>query len=514
MAEVTGNVINLTDDEKQKQDETVSNLLKEINNSNNTFVETKAKEEEALKQKEADENFKKENEIYATKSKNFAIASEEDHQKLLERIKESEEKEKAERKNNFFSDAFHKMSVLSKQMKQKKREDNTVTQINIQDDNNLISNVQTEKVKEDAPDYYYMATHDTLTSLKNRRAFEEDKKTLILDQCSFISIDVNNLKYMNDMFGHNIGDLLLTTISNALKTYFLETNCYRFGGDEFLAICKNKKDTNIKINGFNKYLDKETKKYKKEKYVFSASIGVAEYLNNDEDTIEKILERADEKMYEAKKEYKKTHQMFDMRQNDNEVINEKSQQQQIDKEELKRQIREELLQEQEALKQAELEKQKEQTKTTDDLTADEYNEQLSDDLKETKEEALDNNVTSKVSLSRILNNIQQREMDSNNQLYYICIATMDMNSLIVLRNIRAFVDLINDAEIDFVQCSYIYAIFSSGAAWYGNNLPVKGIQKIFDALVDACIAKRGRPLSQDEFLKIPDINIFKDIYLQ
>ena len=62
--------------------------------------------------------------------------------------------------------------------------------------------------------------------------------------------------------------------------------------------------------------------------------------------------------------------------------------------------------------------------------------------------------------------------------------------------------------------SYIYALFSSGAAWYGNNLPVTGVQKIFDAMVNACIAKRGRPLSNDDILKIPDIDMFKDIYMQ
>lgn len=56
--------------------------------------------------------------------------------------------------------------------------------------------------------------------------------------------------------------------------------------------------------------------------------------------------------------------------------------------------------------------------------------------------------------------------------------------------------------------------WASGAAWYGNNLPVTGVQKIFDAMVNACIAKRGRPLSNDDILKIPDIDMFKDIYMQ
>ena len=148
------------------------------------------------------------------------------------------------------------------------------------------------------------------------------------------------------------------------------------------------------------------------------------------------------------------------------------------------------------------------------MTTDEYNNQLSQELQEVKEQAIENTVSNKVSLSRILNNIQQREMDGSSQLFYICIATIDMNALIILRNTRQFLDLMEEADVDYVSCSYIYALFSSGAAWYGNNLPVTGVQKIFDAMVNACIAKRGRPLSNDDILKIPDIDMFKDIYMQ
>ena len=170
--------------------------------------------------------------------------------------------------------------------------------------------------------------------------------------------------------------------------------------------------------------------------------------------------------------------------------NQQVQETQINREEIKAQVREELLKEQEEQKQKELlEKQKaeeaKRPKTADDLTTDEYNNQLSQELQEVKEQAIENTVSNKVSLSRILNNIQQREMDGSSQLFYICIATID-----------------------------IYALFSSGAAWYGNNLPVTGVQKIFDAMVNACIAKRGRPLSNDDILKIPDIDMFKDIYMQ
>lgn len=531
MAEITGDVVNLTQEEIEAQKNNMSSLIDSINASNTSFTEEQKQKEAELKQKENDDYFKYTNEVYATKSKNFALASEEDHQKLLERIKEAEDIDKSAKKSNFFADTLHKVSVLSKQAmfskdekkrleEKEKREPNTVQEIEINNEANEAKIIAkpVEKVSNGGDiDYYYLATHDQLTGLKNRRAFDEDQKTLILDQCSIISVDVNNLKYMNDNYGHEIGDLLIKSVGNALAHNFDIENSYRFGGDEFLAICKRKHQAKTKVKRTLKELDKLTKKHNNEGYVFSASFGIAEFGDVEDDDINKMLKRADERMYEEKELYKKANSQYDMRaiQENNQQIQET----QINREEIKAQVREELLKEQEEQKQKELlEKQKaeeaKRPKTADDLTTDEYNNQLSQELQEVKEQAIENTVSNKVSLSRILNNIQQREMDGSSQLFYICIATIDMNALIILRNTRQFLDLMEEADVDYVSCSYIYALFSSGAAWYGNNLPVTGVQKIFDAMVNACIAKRGRPLSNDDILKIPDIDMFKDIYMQ
>ena len=543
MAEISGtNVVALTEEEKKKQEHTVSDLINHINDSNTDYLSSlKEKEEESQKQQE-EENYALMQEIVAKRSKNFALASEKDHQELLERIKQQEEEEeKQSKKKNFLFDTLHMASVLTNQTKhvltekKQEKEPNTVTETVIHEE--VLEEKGPEKVIISAPektsqdDYYYIATHDVLTGLKNRRAFESDQSNLLLDKCAVVSIDVNNLKYMNDTYGHEIGDLLLQSVGEALSSNFDEENSYRFGGDEFLAVCRNAKQADTRAKRFERALDKLTKKYQEKGYIFAASVGIATYMKASDDDINKMIARADAEMYKEKQEYKSRHPELNMRitgvpnkeEMEAKIRAEIMQEQKATvitaqdvatQEELEARIRAEILAEQEEAKRKEEEARiAAQPKTADDLSVDEYNEQLPDEILNVKEQALSNTVPGEVSLARILNNIQQREGDGNNQLFYVCIATIDMNALILLKNVHEFVELIEEADVDYIQCSYIYALFSTGAAWYGNNLPVKGIQSVFDAMVGACLAKRGRPLTQEEVLRIPDIQMFKDIYM-
>lgn len=88
--------------------------------------------------------------------------------------------------------------------------------------------------------YYNMAYTDALTGLKNRAAFEEKKKELSTNienfqMLSCLSIDMNNLKETNDLYGHSKGDELIIAFSEILKNSFDDLqNIYRIGGDEFI----------------------------------------------------------------------------------------------------------------------------------------------------------------------------------------------------------------------------------------------------------------------------------------
>ena len=89
----------------------------------------------------------------------------------------------------------------------------------------------------------YLSFHDKLTDLYNRAYFEEELKRLNHKRNLPVSIiigDVNNLKIINDTFGHQHGDLLLCKIAGVLKSCFRKSDVIsRWGGDEFSIILPN-----------------------------------------------------------------------------------------------------------------------------------------------------------------------------------------------------------------------------------------------------------------------------------
>ena len=99
-----------------------------------------------------------------------------------------------------------------------------------------------EKLKDYISYINSLAYMDALTGLGNRTAYLE--KTLELDRqiaekeadFAVAVLDINGLKQVNDQFGHDNGDLLITRTGDLLKTIFGAENAYRIGGDEFLAV--------------------------------------------------------------------------------------------------------------------------------------------------------------------------------------------------------------------------------------------------------------------------------------
>jgi hypothetical protein len=89
-----------------------------------------------------------------------------------------------------------------------------------------------------------VAEFDSLTGLPNRYCYNEFLKKPNLSEkssCVFL-FDINNLKYTNDTYGHGKGDELIKNASCCIKECFLDVegkNCYRIGGDEFVAILEN-----------------------------------------------------------------------------------------------------------------------------------------------------------------------------------------------------------------------------------------------------------------------------------
>lgn len=88
----------------------------------------------------------------------------------------------------------------------------------------------------------YLSLYDPLTSLKNRRGIDEDiarlfqKKTEGVFPVLFY-LDLNNFRFINNSFGHTVGDKILIKIAERLRKLLQDTcHIYRIGGDEFLVM--------------------------------------------------------------------------------------------------------------------------------------------------------------------------------------------------------------------------------------------------------------------------------------
>ena len=111
-----------------------------------------------------------------------------------------------------------------------------------------------------------------------------------------MSIDLNNLKKLNDTYGHNEGDHALVETAHALvKSRLPACYVYRVGCDEFAAICLGKKDEQVKQMTDAMYKAVEETGY-------SCAIGCSRW--NSDKSFTEIYKEADDEMYSVKREMK------------------------------------------------------------------------------------------------------------------------------------------------------------------------------------------------------------------
>lgn len=157
------------------------------------------------------------------------------------------------------------------------------------------------------------ASIDSLTGIFNRRTgieiFREKLEICRSEDTSLVVcfIDIDNLKFVNDNYGHSEGDFLINTICDCINNAISFTDVFfRYGGDEFIILFsyKNEDEVNqIWANIRTKFDELNAKNIKP--YKFSASHGLFEVSSKDNLSIEEILILADKKMY-TEKTYKKS----------------------------------------------------------------------------------------------------------------------------------------------------------------------------------------------------------------
>ena len=140
---------------------------------------------------------------------------------------------------------------------------------------------------------------DRLTQLYNRRKIDELLNEVKNKKFSLILLDIDHFKEINDIHGHLEGDKVLVEISNLLKNSLNQNDeIGRWGGEEFLIICKNtsEKEAYIIASRLKKAIEDHDFKIRK----ITASFGVSEASKNLD--IKNILAKADDALYKAKQQ--------------------------------------------------------------------------------------------------------------------------------------------------------------------------------------------------------------------
>jgi diguanylate cyclase (GGDEF)-like protein len=145
---------------------------------------------------------------------------------------------------------------------------------------------------------------DELTELLNRRGYENYLNARE-DACVIIFFDVDDFKFINDTYGHAFGDVCLRSIGKQIKhTYAKNGLCFRYGGDEFCVILSKKIDSVFSLN--DQFKENLNLIRQKEDRIPTVSIGYA-FFDPNLQSIQDVVEEADQMMYQAKTEKKRLH---------------------------------------------------------------------------------------------------------------------------------------------------------------------------------------------------------------
>jgi diguanylate cyclase (GGDEF)-like protein len=158
-----------------------------------------------------------------------------------------------------------------------------------------------------------LAYMDFLTGGNNRTAYERDlDKYLESGVFRLVLLDLNDLKYINDTFGHNFGDDAIKTVYRLTREVFKNLGeCYRIGGDEFVVLM-NSPDKEIYEKCIEKLRDGLEKKKSESAYPIDFAAGSDVYEKENWDSYSEFYHHVDQNMYVDKINRKKSSEIIAM----------------------------------------------------------------------------------------------------------------------------------------------------------------------------------------------------------
>lgn len=154
----------------------------------------------------------------------------------------------------------------------------------------------------------YMAHYDRLTGVANRRLMEVSINEELIRQrrynvpFSVLFIDCNKFKQINDTYGHNCGDKVLTYVATQLKELIRENDkCFRYAGDEFVITLASQtyQEALLACKRLTAFFQNNPMPYQDSYLPITISCGAA--ASDGKKTMEELLKQADEQLYLHKK---------------------------------------------------------------------------------------------------------------------------------------------------------------------------------------------------------------------
>ena len=164
----------------------------------------------------------------------------------------------------------------------------------------------------------YMAYHDILTGIPNRRLFQERLKQSLIEaerynrKLAVMFLDIDNFKQINDNLGHDVGDELLIQFAQRVKGCLRESDTLaRLGGDEFTVLLPEIQEENNAATIASRIISSFQKPWSIREHIFhtTSSIGIAFY-PMDGKTGNELMRLADQALYEAKENGRNNYKLY------------------------------------------------------------------------------------------------------------------------------------------------------------------------------------------------------------
>ena len=154
-----------------------------------------------------------------------------------------------------------------------------------------------------------MAFRDPLTGVKSKHAYvefenglDENIRNKTVEEFCLCLFDLNDLKVINDTYGHEMGDQYIIKSCQMINELLPECDIYRVGGDEFVTILTGEdyKNRYELIDKFNQIIDNNVDTLEP-----VIAVGFSDFMPNRDNTLRAVFNRADERMYARKRVLKK-----------------------------------------------------------------------------------------------------------------------------------------------------------------------------------------------------------------